>query len=75
MPLQNPCRTPGCIRSRRGRDLLCGRCWANVPEVVRRDVLAHHRPGSIRQTAEYLAAVDEAIDAAKTALTANPSGA
>lgn len=68
------CRIRGCGHSRRGRDLLCTRCWALVPVQIRRDVYAHHKPGSIRQTPEYLAAVDEAINAAQTALTTRTNG-
>jgi hypothetical protein len=62
------CRVDICHQPRRGRDLLCARCWALVPPNIRRDVLAHHNPRTQRQTPEYFTAVDDAIDAAKTAL-------
>lgn len=64
------CRIRGCGHGRRGHQLLCTRCWRAVPEPVRADVLAHHKPGSVRQSAEYFAAVAEAIRAAQASLTA-----
>lgn len=66
MTVAAACRTPGCERSRSIRDLLCTECWSTVPEPIRRDVLAHHRPYVRQQTAEFLLAFDEAIDAAST---------
>ena len=61
------CRADGCTRPRRPRDLMCKPHWFAVPEPIRRRILAAVRPGSIRQSDEWIAAVDDAVAALKAA--------
>lgn len=63
------CRITGCGHGRRGTDLLCKRCWNNVPRNIRDAVLGYHLRGP-RRSPEYFDAVNAAIRAAKAALAA-----
>lgn len=57
------CYADGCNAARRPADLMCKPHWFAVPAPIRRRILAAVTPGSIRQSEEYLAAIDEARDA------------
>jgi hypothetical protein len=59
------CYANGCTAARRPNDLMCKPHWFAVPAPIRQRILATVKPGSIRQSEEYLAAIDEARDALK----------
>ncbi len=54
-----------CHRSRRSDQLLCPRCWDRVPANLQDAVMDTWKRGSLRQSEEYCAAVEAAIEAAK----------
>lgn len=58
----------GCANPRRRNQLMCRSCWLSVPMDLRRAVLDAYDPAAgIRQSAEWTAAAELAIDSLRKA--------
>lgn len=56
------CAGPGCRTRIDRRWLMCDRCWALIPDSLRRQINRTHRARAARQSIRYHAAVRQAID-------------
>lgn len=58
-----------CPRLRRAGQLMCNECWRLVPVGIRRRIWRATRPGTLPQSPDWSAAVDDAAAAVRAART------